>query len=133
MAAPGRISTGSITPPSPRPSPRPDESPPKEGSSNNNNVSVNTSGSSLPLSVSASNLLDGIDANKGKGLPTRERQASRGEAERVFAWSSIQTTGERITGRYGHTAVRRLLFPFLFSFCFCFFFPPFFPFFLGGA
>ena len=59
----------------------------------------------LPLAASLDNLLEAEETNRGKGLPTRKRQASRGEAERVFEWGAIQTSGDRITGRYGHTAV----------------------------
>jgi hypothetical protein len=114
-----------------RPSPRPDDAE-DHGNNNNNNTSPGSLGT---LNSSSSSLLDAEKSAKGKRLApcsacllrslpsfpfsssfsfffvlvlvfaTRKRQASHGEAERVLHWSSIPTTGDKITGRYGHTSV----------------------------
>ena len=56
---------------------------------------------------STSNLLEAEQpvATKPVIATRQHRQASKGEAERVLEWSAVQTLGDRITGRYGHTAV----------------------------
>jgi N-acetylneuraminic acid mutarotase len=56
--------------------------------------------------TSTGNLADALEAVKPTAVATRrQRQASRGEAERVVEWSVVPTSGDRVTGRYGHTAV----------------------------
>jgi hypothetical protein len=46
------------------------------------------------------------DEKSASGVATRsQRVASRGEAERVLEWAGAQPQGDRLAGRYGHTAV----------------------------